>query len=166
MPRSSRAVLIAAVALIGTVGAMSLASASSGQTATSDKDRKTKTIHVIQTNEAVFTNIDVGATGDSPGDYVVITGPLVRPATSQRVGSVNAVCTLMQVTDEFPSQCVATASFRQGDITAQGVFLSVPGAPNVLAVTGGTGAYKTAHGTVTATILEDGATDLVFRLIL
>jgi hypothetical protein len=35
-----------------------------------------------------------------------------------------------------------------------------------LAVTGGTGAYKTAHGTVTATILEDGATDLVFRLIL
>lgn len=108
----------------------------------------------------------MGATGDSPGDYVVITGPLVRPATSQRVGSVNAVCTLMQVTDQFPSQCVATASFRQGDITVQGMFLSVTGAPNVLAVTGGTGAYKTAHGTVTATILEDGATDLVFRLIL
>ena len=100
------------------------ASASSGQTA-NDKGRKTETIHVIQTNEAVFTNIDVGAAGDSPGDYVVITGPLVRPTTSQRVGSVNAVCTLMQVTDQFPSQCVATASFRQGDITAQGVFLSV-----------------------------------------
>jgi hypothetical protein len=166
MPRSSRAVLIALIALIGTVGAMSLASASSGQTATSDKDRKPKTIHVIQTNEAVFTNIDVGATGDSPGDYVVITGPLVRPATSQRVGSVNAVCTLMQVTDEFPSQCVANASFRQGDITAQGMFLSVTGAANVLAVTGGTAAYKTAHGTVTATIVEDGATDLVFRVIL
>jgi hypothetical protein len=166
MPRSSRAVLIAVVALIGTVGAVSLASASSGPTATSDKDRKTKTIHVIQTNEAVFTNIDVGAAGDSPGDYVVITGLLARPASSQRVGSVNAVCTLMQVTDEFPSQCVATASFRQGDITVQGMFLSVTGAPNVLAVTGGTGAYKTAHGTVTATILEDGATDLVFRLIL
>jgi hypothetical protein len=46
------------------------------------------------------------------------------------------------------------------------MFLSVTGTPNVLAVTGGTGAYKTAHGTVTATILEDGATDLVFRLIL
>jgi hypothetical protein len=66
MPRSSRAVLIAVVALIGTVGAMSLASASSGPTATSDKGRKTKTIRVIQTNEAVFTNIDVGATGRQP----------------------------------------------------------------------------------------------------
>jgi hypothetical protein len=97
---------------------------------------------------------------------VVITGPLVPPATSQRVGSVNAVCTLMQVTDEFPAQCVATASFRQGESPCKGMFLSVTGAPNVLAVTGGTGAYKTAHRTVTAIILEDGATDLVFRLIL
>jgi hypothetical protein len=60
----------------------------------------------------------LGATGDSPGDYVVITGPLVRPTTSQRVGSVNAVCTLIQVTDQFPPNVsrprVSARSVRRG----------------------------------------------------
>jgi hypothetical protein len=66
MPRSSRAVLIAVVALIGTVGAMSLASASSGPTATSDKGRKSKTIHVIQTNEAVSRTLTWAPRGTAP----------------------------------------------------------------------------------------------------
>ncbi len=76
------------------------------------------------------------------------------------------VCTLLKATPTFPSQCVGTAHFAAGDITFQGLFVTVTGKANVLAVTGGTGAYRTAHGTVTVTILKSGATDLVFRLIL
>jgi hypothetical protein len=166
MSRSWKAVLAAvgAVVLI-TVGLMSFASASSSSSSTTSSST-TKTIHVIQPNSAVFTNVDVGPTGESPGDYVVITSPFLSPATHQKVGSGAVVCTLVKVTPTFPSQCVGTASFAAGDITLQGIFLTVTGKANVLAVTGGTGAYRTAHGTVTVTILKSGATDLVFRLIL
>jgi hypothetical protein len=166
MSRSWKAVLAAvgAVVLV-TVGLMSFASASSNSSSTASSGT-TKTIHVIQPASAVFTNVDVGPTGDSPGDYVVITSPFLSPATHQRVGSAAAVCTLVKVTPTFPSQCVGTGSFSAGDITIQGIFRSVTGKANVLAVTGGTGAYRTAHGTVTVTILKSGATDLVFRLIL
>jgi hypothetical protein len=166
MSRSWKAVLAAVAVLVVTVGLMSFASASSPSSSTTTNGGTTKTIHVIQPASAVFTNVDVGPTGDSPGDYVVITSPLLSPATHQRVGSAAAVCTLVKVTPTFPSQCVGTGSFSAGDITIQGIFRSVTGKANVLAVTGGTGAYRTAHGTVTVTILKSGATDLVFRLIL
>ena len=160
MHRYARAVLVLAVAaLLGTVGLVSFASASSNTSVT-------KTIHVVQPESAVFTNVDVSPTGDSPGDYVVITSRLIKPGTNEKVGSVAAVCTLLKVTSTFPSQCVGTASFSNGDITVQGIFLTIEGKHNVLAITGGTGAYQTAHGTVTATILRSGATDLVFKLIL
>jgi hypothetical protein len=160
MRRSGNVALVVVVAaMLGAVGLVSSASASSGT-------GKTKTIHVIQPETAVFTNVDVAPTGDSPGDHVVITGPLLRPGTNTEVGSVAAVCTLVKVTSAFPSQCVATATFAEGDVTAQGLFETVEGKPNALAVTGGTRAYRTADGTVTATILQNGATDLVFRLIL
>jgi allene oxide cyclase-like protein len=157
--RSGKISLVAVVAaLLGTVTLVSSASAASGPSR--------KTIHVIQSESAVFTNVDVGPTGDSPGDYVVITGALLKPATNTEVGSVVAVCTLVKVTPTFPSQCVATASLSEGDIAAQGIFESVTGKANVLAVTGGTGAYRAARGTATGTILENGATDIIFRLIL
>jgi hypothetical protein len=160
MHRYVKAVLVVVIAaLLGTVGLVSFASASSNTSAT-------KTIHVVQPATAKFTNVDVGDEDESPGDYVVITSPLVKPGTDKKVGSVAAVCTLVKVTPTFPSQCVGTASLSRGDITVQGIFLSVEGKRNVLAITGGTGAYRTAHGTLTATILRSGATDLVFKLIL
>jgi hypothetical protein len=164
MSRSWKAVLAAvgAVVLV-TVGLMSIAAASSPSSSMTSNS-ETKTIHVIQPNSAVFTNVDVGPTGDSPGDYVVITSPLLNPATHQKVGSGAVVCTLVKVTPTFPAQCVGTAHFAAGDITFQGLFVSVTGKANVLAVTGGTGAYRTADGTVTVTILKGGATDIVFRL--
>jgi hypothetical protein len=166
MSRSWKAVLAAVGAvMLVTVGLMSFASASSNSSTTSTSST-TKIIHVIQPNSAVFTNVDVGATGESPGDYVVITNPFLSPTTHQKVGSGAVVCTLVKVTPTFPSQCVGTASFSAGDITFQGIFRTVEGKANVLAVTGGTGAYRTAHGTVTVTILQSGATDVVFRLIL
>jgi hypothetical protein len=160
MHRYVKAVLVVVVAaLLGTIGLVSFASASSNTSAT-------KRIHVTQPKSAIFTNVDVAPTDeDNPGDYVVITSRLVKPGTDKKVGSVAAVCTLVKVTPTFPSQCVGTASFPRGDITVQGIFLTVEGKRNVLAITGGTGAYRTAHGTLTATIRGE-TTDLVFKLIL
>ena len=46
--------------------------------------------------------------------------------------------------------CVATAALPKGDLTAQGIVTSKSGAPqpSTLVVTGGTGSYLDAHGTV------------------
>lgn len=47
-------------------------------------------------------------------------------------------------------QCVATLSLPEGQLTAQGLAtLAEPGDhPVTLAITGGTGAYRTAHGQI------------------
>ena len=163
MSRSLKAVLAAvgAVVLV-TVGLMSFASASSSSSTTSSST--TKTIHVIQPASAVFTNVDVGPTGDSPGDYVVITSPFLSPATHQKVGSGVVVCTLVKVIPTFPSQCVGTASFSAGDITLQGIFRTVTGKANVLAVTGGTGAYEGAGGHLTVEELNETDANLTVVL--
>ncbi len=168
MSRSWKAVVTVIAVLLGTVGLMSIAAASSSTSSTtsSTTSTTTKTIHVIEPKSAVFTFVDVGAPGPSVGDYIVITSPFLSPATHQKVGSEAVVCTAVKATPNPPLQCVGTASFAGGDITLQGIFVSVTGKANVLAVTGGTGAYQTAAGTVTVTILANGATDLVFRLIL
>lgn len=165
MSRSWKALVTVLAVLLGTVALMSIAAASSS-TSTATSSSTTKTIHVIQPQSAAFTFVDVGAPGPSIGDYVVITSPFLNPTTHQKVGSGAIVCTAVKHGSPPPLQCVGTASFAGGDITLQGIFVSVTGKANVLAVTGGTGAYQTARGTVTVTILPNGATDLVFRLIL
>ena len=46
-------------------------------------------------------------------------------------------------------QCLATLSLPEGQLTAQGLTtLNESGQPFTLAITGGTGAYRTAHGQI------------------
>jgi hypothetical protein len=156
--------LIVAAALLATAGLVSIASASSGpnRTATSSK---TKTIHVVQSNVGVDNRVDVGPEGDSVGDYNVINTPFLDPKSNQQVGLESGVCTEIEAAPGR-SQCVTTASFPEGNSTFQGAFLFEP--PKfVLAITGGTGAYRTAHGTVTFIFPpQEGELHVVFRVIL
>ncbi|EFL21988.1 hypothetical protein SSOG_01700 [Streptomyces himastatinicus ATCC 53653] len=72
------------------------------------------------------------------------------------------------VSDSFDQQCVGTLVLPDGDITFQGlisVTAAGPGDINV-AITGGTGRYRTAHGFIHAVITNTTDTNLTVHLIL
>ena len=64
-------------------------------------------------------------------------------------------------------QCVATLSLPRGQITAQGLVDRTGPVPITVAITGGTGAYRTAHGEVETSGPNDaGDEPLTLKLIL
>jgi hypothetical protein len=110
-------------------------------------------------------DIDADPSGLSLGDYFVITENLFRQG--KKVGTDHAVCTLTRLEPptgtpkRFAVQCVVTLLLPEGQITVQGVrtgSLTQPlPRPFVWAITGGTGAYKTARGQIR--IVDLNATD-------
>lgn len=94
------------------------------------------------------TDLDLGQKGFSAGDMQVFTSRVyengrqvaTNAGTSQIVGKTASSITV---------SLISTATFSDGSITTQGSFtedLSVGPPPITLAVTGGTGAYRTARG--------------------
>lgn len=131
--------LSAAVALVAlAVGVVTPALGSSG-----DDDARTIRLVAINT-ESNF--LDLGAEGETLGDYFVFTHKLLR--RGEQVGHVGGQCTIVSVAGVEPEpQCVVTASVRGGQITTQ-VLIGPHGATGdiVQAITGGSGKYTGAEG--------------------
>jgi allene oxide cyclase-like protein len=102
----------------------------------------------------------------NPGDEDVFYEALYKHG--HRVGHVHAVCTIIKTTTHpGVEQCVVTFSLPKGDITVQGLIPEPPPGKNppfVQAITGGTGAYSTAHGAVRITPLSETRTR--YRLVI
>jgi hypothetical protein len=89
--------------------------------------------------------VHVGTKGPSLGDEIVFAEKLLRGGN--QVGHVGAVCTTVSL-QRHEAQCLATYSFRGGQITAQAVIVLGSPAPYDGAITGGTGKYQGADGEV------------------
>ena len=94
--------------------------------------------------------LDRGAPGPSLGDELVISESLVRHGRD--VGMSGVVCTVTHAEppyDIVTFHCVATLSLQRGQITLQGL-IEVQGeddpGPFTVAITGGTGAFRSAGG--------------------
>jgi hypothetical protein len=106
------------------------------------------------------TFVDVGASGESPGDYFLFENKLMTPDGSRQVGRDSGRCTLGIGT----FSCDATAKiFGKGKIVVSGALFSEN--DNRIAITGGTGAYRTAHGQLVIDDLGNGNTVLAFHVI-
>jgi hypothetical protein len=127
---------LAAAALV--VGLALPAAGSSGHTGKGRTFRVTATV-------AEGTQIDLGDTGPSLGDEVVFSGPLLQ--RGHQVGHQGGVCTTVSLA-RHEAQCIATYSFRAGQITAQSLVILGSPAPYAVAITGGTGRYEGAEGQV------------------
>ena len=143
-------VVVAAVALVALgVGAVTPALSASGS------DDKQRTIRLVAINtEGNF--VDVGAKGETLGDYFVFTHKLLRQG--KQVGHVSGQCTIVSVAAaESEPQCIVTASLPGGLITAQ-TLIGPHGATGdiVQAITGGSGTFTGAEGH----ILIQGVTDV------
>ncbi|MBL1120057.1 hypothetical protein JK364_48360 [Streptomyces sp. 110] len=112
-------------------------------------------------------SVDVDPPGNSQGDELIVTGDLFR--SNATVGRFDEVCTVTRTApmDTSDLQCQITLSLPEGQITVQGVFTITSAGPGdiTLAITGGTGRYRTAHGYIHAVNTSNTETQLTVHLI-
>jgi hypothetical protein len=123
-------------------------------------------------DEQTNVDIDVGKKGFGVGDYLVLAkDPFFNRSLDKKLGYFTGDCLFVTVdeeTFEATIECDVTANFLNGDIiTAEGpiTFSEEEVASTTFAVTGGTGRYEAAHGEVSATFAQEGAT-FHFKLLL
>jgi hypothetical protein len=143
-----KAILGVVVVLVLAVAGVSVAAASSSSTDASRHRAWTVQLVARQTGS---TQLVLAETGHGPvGNQFLGTDDLYR--NGRKVGDDASVCQFMadlgQAGGRF--QCQATLSLPEGQLTAQGLFTQSEGGdqPFTVAITGGTGAYRTAHGQV------------------
>ena len=126
-------------------------------------------VEIVRVTEVVGqeANLDLGDPGDSLGDQFIFSNDLFRHG--KKVGTDGGIGTVVRLEPMVSAtlQFAATAQLPKGQITVQGLVTftdASEGEPFKLAITGGTGQYKEAHGVLT--IDEEGAeTRLTFLII-
>jgi hypothetical protein len=138
-------------AMLMAVGVALATAAPSSPSASGTATGSTTVIRLTEGAPAQGSFLDLGPRGLSLGDQFVASDTLFRSGT--RIGRIGRACTFVRVSRTTPvtttSQCVATLSLPRGQIAAQGLATGRDEgdiARSVLAITGGTGIYKTAHG--------------------
>jgi allene oxide cyclase len=90
------------------------------------------------------TLIDNGAAGDSVGDTLAFGNTIYDATNVTAVGSDGGQCVRTAIGVSW--ECMWTVSLKNGQITVEGPFLDA--GDSTLAITGGTGAYRKARGTM------------------
>jgi allene oxide cyclase len=129
--------------------------------ATADGDHgKNKKRLVVVERATTDTVVDNAPAGDSIGDLLAFGNELFDKTNTTKVGTDQGSCvrTIVGVAWE----CSWTNSLEGGQITVQGPFLDA--GDSTLAITGGTGRYKSAHGTMKLHALSAEAFELTFSI--
>ena len=165
-------ILGAVLALLLAVTSVSLAFASGDSRGDSNGD-KVRILHVTLKNTQQ-TDLDLGAPGPSVGDRFSVFGDVFRD--NRRVGAGGYECVTMLFRPgpdpagppaALTDQCVGTLSLAKGQITVQGLVDRTGPVPITIAITGGTGVYRTAHGELqTSGPNQQGNEPLTLKLIL
>jgi hypothetical protein len=142
-----KAILGVAIVLVLAAAGVTVAAAASSSSADASKHR-VQTIQLVA-KQTSATLLVLAAHGHGPvGNQFLTTDDVYRQG--RKVGHDAAVCQFMadlgQAGGRF--QCVATVSLPEGQLTVQGLptLTETGNQPFTLAITGGTGAYRTAHG--------------------
>jgi allene oxide cyclase len=118
-------------------------------------------IHVIE-HAISDTVTDTGASGDSSGDLLTFHNPIFDASDSTRVGRDQGDC--IRIVPGRSWECRFVTRLAGGSLTVEGPFFDTHN--SVLAVTGGTGVYRNARGTMTLKSRAGGAEfDFIFNLI-
>ena len=110
-----------------------------------DDSTETTTISVVERAETdVLQHIGPAREKDSTGDVLAFANDLYDENNESKVGSDNGFC--IRTVPGAAFECVWTARLDGGQITVQGPFLDA--GDSELAITGGTGDYENASGTM------------------
>jgi hypothetical protein len=168
-PMRTKLILSAMLALLLAAATVPLASATGGS------DGDDAQVMTLTTKTAQSADLDLGAKGFSVGDSSVFSDDVYE--NGEKVGTSGGECTVARIEPEGATettaesvtvQCVVTLSLPDGQIAVQGLvtFTNAPAqAPFTVAITGGTGAYRTAHGEVKVRELNPDEDELTVKLI-
>jgi allene oxide cyclase len=136
-----------AVALTGIVVLVVAVSASGSQPSAAKHRghdaKRVKTITVIE-HATSDTTTDTGAKGDSVGDVLTFANDVFDAADATKVGTDQGYC--IRVVAGTSYECTWTTFLPDGQIVVAGPFFDAK--DSTLAVTGGTGQYRNARGTM------------------
>jgi len=131
--------------------------------ATAGSSRKSEggTIHVIE--HADTDAVTNGTAGDGAGNILTFANDVFNAADTSKVGSDQGYCVRIVVGKSW--ECNWTTFLPGGQITVEGPFLDA--GDSVVAITGGTGAYRNARGWTDLKYHNPAGTkfDFVFHLI-
>jgi allene oxide cyclase len=107
--------------------------------------------------------LDLGAKGDSVGDLLTFANPVYDAANKTQVGSDQGYC--VRVIAGKSWECFWTLRLKEGQITIEGPFYDA--GDSVMAVTGGTGKYVGAKGSMKLhpRDAKGSSYDLVYELL-
>jgi hypothetical protein len=116
--------------------------------------------------------IDERDEGPSVGDRFIFSDDIVRDGKSVGTDGIDCVVVLIVPgkdpagePERVAAQCTASLSLPEGQITAQGL-VDFTQTEQTIAITGGTGTYRTAHGEVHVTDVSDEVANYRLTVIL
>jgi hypothetical protein len=101
------------------------------------------TISVVE-HATTDTTTDTGAANDSVGDILTFANNVFNASDTAKVGTDNGYC--LRTVKGAAYECNWTTSLSGGQITVEGPFFDAKS--STLAITGGTGRYRGARGTM------------------
>ncbi len=110
-----------------------------------------KTITVIE-HATTDATTDTGATGDSAGDVLTFANEVFDRKDEKKVGTDQGYC--IRVVPGVSYECNFTTLLAGGQIVVEGPFYDTK--DSILAITGGTGRYRNARGSMELQALESG----------
>jgi allene oxide cyclase len=105
---------------------------------------------------------DTGDPGDTSGDILTFANDVFDASDSTKVGTDQGYC--IRITAPGSYECNWTTFLKDGQITVEGPFFDT--SDSVVAITGGTGAYRNARGQMVLKARNGGTEfDFVFKVI-
>jgi allene oxide cyclase len=133
---AATAALLAAVAAVGS----------------GSKSSSGKTFTVVE-HATTDATTDTGAVGDSAGDVLTFSNDVFNAKDTTKVGTDQGSCIRTVPGESY--ECAFTTLLPGGHITVEGPFYDK--ANSTLAITGGTGRYRNARGTMDLEAREGGS---------
>jgi hypothetical protein len=110
-----------------------------------------KTITVIE-HATTDETTDTGANGDSAGDILTFANDVFDRSDTHKVGTDQGYC--IRTVAGVSYECNLTTLLEGGSIVVEGPFYDAK--DSVLAITGGTGRYRKARGSMKLSARENG----------
>ena len=154
--------LLIALAAVSAIAVVMFAVTAWGKPSGKPKHNAGKKITVIE-HATTDTETDTGAPGPSVGDLLTFANDVFDKTDTNKVGTDQGYCVRILVGATW--ECNWTTSLSGGQITVEGPFSDTGN--TVLAITGGTGAYRNARGLMQLKYHNPAGTefDFVFDLI-